>query len=103
MKKKVFFFSYSHSFEKKRIILNICALLPISDILISELRLSGYLGGKKWAVDGSAGTMNGRQIHLMHTLKLQRRKKKHNIALVIDKDIQFQYQQRADRLDNVIC
>lgn len=66
----------------------------------TPLRISG---GKKWAVDGSAGTMNGRQIHLMHTLKLQRRKKKHNIALVIDKDIQFQYQQRADRLDNVIC
>lgn len=39
----------------------------------------------------------------VHTEIAEKGKKKHNIALVIDKDIQFQYQQRADRHDNVIC
>lgn len=44
----------------KRLILHICAHLPIFDILISKLRLFGYRGERKSPVDGSASTANGR-------------------------------------------
>lgn len=100
MEKDVFLIS-SHCC-KKRTIFYTCALLPIFDNLISPpLRLLRYLGekiGPWWECRHYEWKINTFNLQT----EIAEKKKKHNIMLIIDKDLQFQYQQLAYCHDNVI-